>query len=108
MIYKGKHPIEGREKTSEEIFSDEKTDEKIRRHFSDINDVITEEDIANVKTDFDTGIENTIADENGAGAASPTEGSRDDDGEDVETNEATQEPGSTKRNTMTPWNLIDP
>ena len=33
MIYKGKDPIEGRDKTSEELFSDEKTDEKIRRLF---------------------------------------------------------------------------
>lgn len=108
MIYKGKDPIEGQEKTSEELFSDEKTDEKIRRHFSDINDVITEEDIANVKTDFDTGIETTIADENAAGAASPTEGNPDDNGEDVETKDAANEPGSTRRNTVTPWNLVDP
>jgi hypothetical protein len=52
MIYKGKDPVEGLGKTSEEIFSDERTDQKIRQHFSDINDVITEEDIRNVKTDF--------------------------------------------------------
>ena len=106
MIYKGKDPIEGQEKTSEELFSDEKTDEKIRRHFSDINDVITEQDIANVKTDFDTGIENVIPGEDGTEKTSRTEGSLDN--EAVQTNEDAYEPGPTDRNTVTPWNLIDP
>ena|SRR5687768_4654965 len=106
MIYKGKDPIEGQEKTSEELFSDEKTDEKIRRHFSDINDVITEQDIANVKTDFDTGIENVNPGEDATDPAQRTEGNLQD--EAVEGKEAAHEPGSTKRNTVTPWNLLDP
>ena len=106
MIYKGKDPIEGRDKTSEELFSDENTDEKIRRHFSDINDVITEEDIANVKTDFETGIESAIEGEDPTGHASATECNLDN--EPVQTNQAPNEPGSTKRDIVTPWNLVDP
>lgn len=35
-----------------EIYVDEKTREKIRKHYSDPNDEITEEDIANVNTDM--------------------------------------------------------
>ncbi|RZM18268.1 MAG: hypothetical protein EOO88_41185, partial [Pedobacter sp.] len=35
---------------SSEVFSDEATKEKIRKHLSDINDVITEDDIKNVRT----------------------------------------------------------
>ena len=108
MIYKGKDPIEGQEKTSEELFSDEKTDEKIRRHFSDINDVITEEDIANVKTDFDTGVQTAIPAESDTGRTSRKEGDLDNQHEDTQTSEAAKEPGSVKRNTVTPWNLVDP
>lgn len=35
-----------------EIFLDDATQERIHKHLSDINDVITEEDIRNVKTDM--------------------------------------------------------
>jgi hypothetical protein len=35
-----------------EQYVDEKTREKIRKHYSDPNDKITEEDIANVNTDI--------------------------------------------------------
>jgi hypothetical protein len=40
--------------TVSEIFSDEFTKEKIRKHLSDINDVITEDDIKNAKTSMTT------------------------------------------------------
>lgn len=33
-------------------FSDENTKNKIRKHLTDINDVISEEDIRNIKTDM--------------------------------------------------------
>jgi hypothetical protein len=35
-----------------DLYVDEKTREKIRKHYSDPNDKITEEDIANVNTDI--------------------------------------------------------
>ncbi|MEP6713073.1 MAG: hypothetical protein ABJA37_11680 [Ferruginibacter sp.] len=35
-----------------EVFFDNVTKEKIRKHLSDFNDVITEEDIKNIKTDM--------------------------------------------------------
>jgi hypothetical protein len=34
------------------LFSDEVTKDKIRRHLTDINDVISEDDIRNIKTDM--------------------------------------------------------
>ncbi len=35
-----------------EVFFDHATKEKIHKHLSDINDIITEEDIKNIKTDM--------------------------------------------------------
>ena len=40
---------------SNEIFSDEATRDKIHKHLSDINDVITEDDIKNAKTSLSEG-----------------------------------------------------
>ncbi|MBS1497388.1 MAG: hypothetical protein JSU03_02910 [Bacteroidetes bacterium] len=37
---------------AEKIYFDDATKDRIRKHLSDINDVITEEDIRNVKTDI--------------------------------------------------------
>jgi hypothetical protein len=42
--------VAGKEE-GKDIFYDHVTKEKIRKHLSDINDVITEDDIRNVKTD---------------------------------------------------------
>ena len=44
---KKQQPVNGDEKPY--TFSDEATNEKIKRHLTDIKDVITENDIANVK-----------------------------------------------------------
>ncbi len=44
---KKQHPVNGEEQPYS--FSDEATKEKIKRHLTDIKDVITENDIANVK-----------------------------------------------------------
>jgi len=44
---KKQHPVHGEEQPY--TFSDEATKEKIKRHLTDIKDVITENDIANVK-----------------------------------------------------------
>jgi len=52
MINKGNGSLPGQEVSTKDLFSDEKTDHKIRQHISDINDVISEQDIKNVKTDF--------------------------------------------------------
>ena len=38
--------------TTTEVFFDFATKEKIHKHLSDINDIITEEDIRNIKTDM--------------------------------------------------------
>ena len=38
--------------TTAEVFFDFATREKIHKHLSDINDIITEEDIRNIKTDM--------------------------------------------------------
>ena len=35
-----------------DIFADEATAEKVRRHLSDENDMITDEDLANIKTEM--------------------------------------------------------
>ena len=51
MINKGQDPNSGLQ--IRETFEDKKTDNKIRKHLTDINDVITEEDIKNVRTDFE-------------------------------------------------------
>ena len=100
MIYKGKDPVEGREKTSEQLFSDEKTDEKIRRHFSDINDVITEADIENVKTNFD---ETGETDERNTAPKSGKTGREKgkETGDD-------EEPSNQPAPLITPWNVINP
>ncbi|MEO6546605.1 MAG: hypothetical protein ABIN94_01345 [Ferruginibacter sp.] len=51
MINKRHEPVDNRDENKVKRFADEKTDEKIHRHLSDINDVISEEDIENVRTD---------------------------------------------------------
>ena len=101
MIYKGKDPVEGREKTSEQLFSDEKTDEKIRRHFSDINDVITEADIENVKTNFDEPVETTESSE----ASKKTANTETRAAEEVNRYE---EPAKESTPVITPWNVLNP
>ncbi|MDO9376623.1 MAG: hypothetical protein Q7T76_19515 [Ferruginibacter sp.] len=98
MIYKGKDPIEGTDKTSEQLFADEKTDEKIRRHFSDINDVITEADIENVKTNF--GEAGTTLDTN-LPLTRPADKQESNAGE-----EESEEQETTP--VVTPWNVIKP
>ena len=37
---------------TKDIFADEATAEKVRRHLSDENDLITDEDLANIKTEM--------------------------------------------------------
>ncbi len=95
MIYKGKDPVEGLGKTSEEIFSDERTDQKIRQHFSDINDVITEEDIRNVKTDFHPVTPATPGKERGRVTTDATK----EPGEE-------QQPKEDEHPIITPWNVL--
>ena len=106
MNNKGKEPVEGREKTNEELFSDEKTDERIRRHFSDINDVITEQDIENVKTDFDDDGDRANSNEREAESKSRTEQRRDE--KDEERKEEDLDAGSKSSTSVSPWNVVDP
>ena len=47
-----RNPINEQEGNREETFLDEATHERIRRHIADKNDVISEEDIRNVRTDI--------------------------------------------------------
>ncbi len=78
------------------LFSDEKTKVKIRKHLTDIDDVISEEDIRNIKTDIsdkDAKPENvdTIPDE------PSTEAKKEKDKED----------GNNSNDIGTVWNVID-
>ena len=70
--------------------SDEVTKEKINKHLSDINDVITEEDIANVKV---PGEEEPLP---------PRLSDRDYEKKDDDKGE-----NLTERKPITPWDVID-
>ncbi|MEO6722155.1 MAG: hypothetical protein ABIN67_17445 [Ferruginibacter sp.] len=45
-------PFSNQDRNTEEVFHDEVTNRKIHRHLSDKNDIISEDDIRNVRTDF--------------------------------------------------------
>lgn len=80
-----------KESTNEELFSDERTDEKMHRHIADINDVITEQDIRNVKTDFN--MDDWHKEENGEPGVA--------NGDSVE-----QSAADPDTNLVTPWDVI--
>ena len=67
-------------------FSDEDTKKKIKRHLSDINDVITENDIKNVKV--------------------PGEDEKKEE-TDNSTEDKKQPPKNTEGNPTTPWDVVD-
>lgn len=53
MINKSTNSGDGGNITNADDVSDKNTDRKIHRHLSDVNDVISEDDIKNVRTNFD-------------------------------------------------------
>lgn len=71
-------------------FSDEATKKKIKKHITDIKDIITEEDIANVKV---PGEEDTLP-------APPTD-------EKDETKDGTKGRLAGEGKPITPWDVID-
>lgn len=70
-------------------FSDEATKNKIKKHIHDIKDVITEEDIANVKI---PGEEDSLP-------------PREDEGGEIE--EETKKKPPAEGKPITPWDVID-
>lgn len=102
MINKGNGPLPGQEVSTKDLFSDEKTDHKIHLHLSDINDVISEQDIKNVKTYFED--KSTEA----SGLKNISEGDKNNEG--AETNSdvkdtATEDNDEPPR-IETPWNIL--
>ena len=47
-----RYPLSDQNGNADAVFRDEKTNQKIHRHLSDQNDVISEDDIKNVRTDI--------------------------------------------------------
>jgi hypothetical protein len=82
---KKQQPVNGDEQPYS--FSDEATKDKIKRHLTDIKDVITENDIANVKI---PGKENDVN--------PPGEKEMDNNAEDLE---------SLKNKPVTPWDTLE-
>jgi hypothetical protein len=81
---KKQQPVNGDEQPY--TFSDEATKEKIKRHLTDIKDVITENDIANVKIP-------------GKDDVNPTgENEKNTEAEDLD---------SLKNKPVTPWNILE-
>lgn len=101
MTDKQKDPVTGQDKKSEEKFSDEKTSQKIHQHLSDKNDVISEQDIENVRTDFN--------EESPAGAeqasSEETENEKNETGDKKETGENKDKQENPPL--ITPWNILD-
>ncbi len=84
-----KQPLPGKDESQPYSFSDEATKNKIKKHIHDIEDVITEEDIANVKI---PGEEDTLP-------------APQDEGDEREDETKKELPGEGKP--ITPWDVID-
>jgi hypothetical protein len=87
------------DKTNEpKVFTDDRTKKKIDKHLSDINDKISDQDIANVKTDV-----------------TPTTPDTDTEAEievseiveQIKKDKGDKETGSNSNNIQTPWNIMD-
>ncbi|MCW3091997.1 MAG: hypothetical protein JWP81_3066 [Ferruginibacter sp.] len=102
MINKRNAPVDNRNENPQKRFTDEKTDEKIHKHLSDINDQISDKDIENIRTDIDKEIEETKRPDEGLEASD--EKNNDDKQPTIQT-----EPVPAKESgVITPWNIINP
>lgn len=98
MINDDKDPVPGQDETTEKITPDEKTTMKVHQHLSDINDVISDQDIKNVNTDF-----------NEEGAKELEQ--KDSSGEEKNDNEDDKDKEEKKDKNeaipiVTPWNIL--
>ena len=99
-----KNSVNHPEANSTDVFHDEATHKKILRHLSDKNDIISEEDIKNVRTNFPH--------HNSPEEATNNYADKNDEKEPLE-NETN--PGRQNNNTdqhtetpvPTPWNILD-
>lgn len=82
-----------------EKFSDLATRKKIEKHLSDIDDVITEEDIKNVKTDFNE-IEIPREPEDAKGTGH-------EDSQYQDTREDQKNDEERDNTVITPWNILE-
>ena len=102
MTDKQKNPGTGQDKKSEEVFSDEKTSLKIHQHLSDKNDEISEQDLQNIRTDFND--DNPPGEEqNASSEETENEKNETDDKEETGENKDTRENPPL----ITPWNILD-
>lgn len=83
------------------VYEDQKTHDKIRRHLSDINDVITEEDIRNVKTDMG------VVHENGSLETENEDGKLEDYNEKPLTRKQEDKEFKESQKVNSTWNLLD-
>lgn len=102
MTKKNNQPVPLQVKKDEGKFSDENTDLKIHQHLSDKNDQITEQDIENVKTDFEESPGENLSQTT---PAAITGNDKDEKGADSDVEEE-REAENDAHPIVTPWNIL--
>ena len=96
----------GEDGKSGEVFQDEATNKKIHQHLSDKTDVISEQDIKNVRTDFPETATEEIPSAAGNTETLPGESGGAEDNEEPAKNEEIEETKEDEHPIITPWNIL--
>ena len=96
----------GDDAKSGEVFQDEATNKKIHQHLSDKTDVISEQDIENVRTDFPKAATEEIPSAVGNTETLPGASEGVEDNDEPAKNEETEENKEDDHPIITPWNVL--